>query len=72
MAKSYSSRISSISSRECESPPSVGVHVVSPRGGSPRRASTLSMPASRIVSRVSRSWATVAPTHVKCAIPSIP
>ena len=68
----YSSRISSISSREYVRPPSVAVHSACPRGGSPRRASTLSMPASRIVSSISRSSAVVAPTHVKCAIASMP
>ena len=72
IAKSYSSRISSISSREYSSPPSVAVHSVSPCGGSPRSASTLSTPDARIVSSISRSSAVVAPTQVKCAIASRP
>ena len=43
-----------------------------PAGGSPRRARTLSIPASRIASSVSRSSSTVEPTQVKCAIASRP
>jgi len=64
--------MSEISSVEYDRPPGVAVHSVSPRGGSPRSASTLSMPASRISSRTPRSSSTVAPTQVKCAIASIP
>src|ERR1019366_3676272 len=67
-----SAEISSTSSREYSSPPAVFCHTSSPAGGSPRRASTLSIPASRISSRVARSSSTVAPTQVKCAIASRP
>ena len=72
IANSYSSRISSISSREYSRPPSVALHSVSPAGGSPRSASTFSTPPSRIVSSISRSSPVVAPTQVKCAIASMP
>src|SRR4051812_42348390 len=72
IVKSYSDAIIEISSVEYDSPPGVAVHSVCPRGGSPRSASTLSIPASRISSSTPRSSSTVAPTHVKCAIASIP
>src|SRR3954470_2025669 len=72
IVKSYSDAISEISSVEYDSPPGVAVHSACPRGGSPRSASTLSIPASRISSSTPRSSSTVAPTHVKCAIASIP
>src|SRR5919206_4955443 len=64
--------MSSTSSRENSSPPSVLTHSSCPAGGSPRRASTLSTPAAAIASSVSRSSPTVEPTHVKCAIASMP
>ena len=50
----------------------MAVHSVSPAGGSPRRARTFSIPASRIRSSIARSSPTVALTHVKWAIASSP
>ncbi len=64
--------MSPTSSREYSRPPSVLIQLSCPAGGSPRSASTLSMPASRISSSVARNSSTVAPTHVKCAIASSP
>ncbi len=71
-AKGKSARMSSTSSREYSRPPSVLTHSSWPAGGSPRRASTLSIPASRIAPSVSRSSSTVEPTQVKCGIASMP
>ena len=48
MQKSYDSAIRAASSEPCESPPGTGRNSVSPLGGSPRSASTFSMPASCI------------------------
>src|SRR3954447_7164051 len=64
--------MSSTSSRENSRPPWVLTHSSCPAGGSPRRASTLSTPAAAIASSVSRRSPTVEPTHVKCAIASMP
>ena len=68
----YEPRIISTSCAENSSPPGVMRHSSWPAGGSPRSASTFSRPASRIASSCSRSCSTVAPTHVKCAIASMP
>src|SRR3954452_1745469 len=64
--------MSSTSSREYSRPPSVLTHSSWPAGESPRSASTLSTPTAAIASSVSRSSPTVEPTHVKCAIASMP
>src|SRR4051794_1061042 len=69
--KSPVPRTSATSSSAYRNPPSVAVHAVpGPSGGSPRRASTLRMPACRYASRMPTSSARVCPTHVRCAIGS--
>ena len=61
-----------VSSAAEESPSSGGVKSASPRGGSPRRASTLSIPISAKRSRSDRSPSRVSPTQLRWAITSSP
>ncbi len=60
------------SAAELVSPPGVGSNLPSPRGGSPRSASTLLIPASANRERIASTSSTVAPTTLRWAIVSIP
>ena len=60
------------SSAELVRPPGVGVNEPSPRGGSPRSASTFSIPASAKRERIVSMPSTVSPTMLRWAIVSIP
>src|SRR3954451_19786491 len=60
------------SSVALDRPPSGARKFGSPRGGSPRRARTFSMPAAAKRSRISINPSRVSPTQLRCAIASSP
>src|SRR5207253_9540235 len=68
---SATSRASCTRSVACASPSGCTMNSRWPRGGSPRRASTLVMPASQITASCSSSSLREAPTQVRWAIASI-
>ncbi len=65
------SRASFTRSEACASPSGWAMNSRCPRGGSPRSARTLVMPASQITASCSSSSLREAPTQVRCAIASI-
>jgi hypothetical protein len=65
-------RMKAASSAELRRPPGGDWKSGSPRGGSPRRARTLSIPASSRRSRIASRPSIVSPTTLRCAIVSIP
>src|SRR3984885_6971787 len=72
MQKSNSRSSMPTRSLACAKPPSTARNAVSPRGGSPRKASTFWMPAASSSRKSSRNSSSVLPEHVTCASTSMP